>query len=154
MKNMKPLLFLLLPAFISCKKQTDQPVTVQPDHVVSGTIYGQAFSTVSSKADKKTIDFNESGYEIRFSSAANQGCGSPDDNFDVMLRVPNKVGKFKDQYYVDISNPSNSDGMMDVMGATLEIKSITATTITGTIDVTFSKINSHVDGAFTVKICN
>jgi len=154
MNHLKTLvLFSGLFLLISCKKHHDDPEPTPASHVVSGKLYGKDFTYASGKANKTVNTYQEEGFEIFLSSAKGQGCGSADENFDVIIRVPRKTGKATD-YYAIFSNPGTEDYVMFSDGNVFEVTSISETTIKGNIKATDVKSNSSIDGTFEATICN
>jgi len=156
MNWLKASILILLTATVtlSCKKKHIEPEQpVQSTKGVTGKLYGKDFTVASGKANLRIIDFQEEGCEIFLSSGKNDGCGTVNDNFNVIIRIPRKVGKFTD-YYAILSEPGTSNFSMFTDGNLFEITSISATTIKGYLKVTSATTNSSLEGVFEATICN
>ena len=157
MKN----LYYLLIAFalctvLSCKKRKSDPEP-QPQpttQAVTGKVYGKSFTVASAKAIKKVIDLQEDGFEIYLSSSKSDGCGSPEANFAVIIRVPQKVGTFNERAAI-YSQQGTSNSILFFDGNIFEITSISSTMVKGKIIKSANqKTDSNVEGNFEATICN
>jgi len=154
MNNLKSLvLFSAVLLLISCKKHHDDPQPAPASHLVSGKLYGKDFTYAAGMANKKVIDFQKEGFEIFLSAVKTDGCGSPEENFDVIIRTPRKTGKFTG-YYAILSNPGTTDYTSYTDGNVFEITSITETTIKGNLKTSSPATNSNIEGTFEATICN
>jgi hypothetical protein len=157
MKNLNCLLIAFaLCTVLSCKKRKSDPEPLpQPaTNVVTGKVYGKSFTMASAKAIKKVIDLQEDGLEVYLSSSKNDGCGSPEENFAVIIRIPRKVGTFNERAAI-YSEQGTSNSTLFFDGNVFEITSISATTVKGKIIKSASlKTDSSVEGSFEATICN
>ncbi|MES2267352.1 MAG: hypothetical protein V4520_11355 [Bacteroidota bacterium] len=153
MKN-KLYLFAILLSILSCsKKESPKPAATTP---VSGKIY--SFTFTAQTAIERRTDFSFQNYKpedlfgIYLSSNKADDCSAELKNFSVRLSVPKKVGRYTEgQVYVLIDDPNSEEGALFPSDSVIEITSITADKVTGTVDAKFE--NNFIKGSFEAKIC-
>ncbi|MBB3968605.1 hypothetical protein [Mucilaginibacter phyllosphaerae] len=149
--------FYLLPILVlmlSCsKKDTPQPQVEGP---VTGRIYTSNFT--AQNAVVKNVNFSYQNYKpedlfaIYLSANKGDDCSADVKNFSVRLSVPKKIGKFRENdIYVLIDDPNSEEGALFSSDSVIEITSITADKVTGTVDAKLE--NNSIKGRFEAKIC-
>jgi hypothetical protein len=153
MKN-KFYLFAILLSILSCsKKENPKPAAISP---VSGKIYSSTFTAQTAIERQSTFAFQnyrpEDLFTIYLSSNKADDCSADVKNFAVRLSVPKKVGRFtENDIYVLIEDPNSDDGALFPSDSVIEITSITADKVTGTVDAKFQ--DNYIKGSFEAKIC-
>ena len=157
MKNLYYLFIAFaLCTILSCKKRENNPdPEPQPTtQVVTGKVYGKSFTFASGKAIKKVIDLQEDGLEVYLSSSKSDGCGSPEGNFAVIIRIPRRVGTFNERAAI-FSEQGTSNSILFFDGNIFEITSISSTMVKGKIIKSANqKTDSNMEGNFEATICN
>ena len=155
---MKIKLYLLsvLVLMLSCKKNNPQTQPSTPVGPVSGKIYSSNFT--AQNAVVRTVDFSYQNYKpqdlfaIYLSANKDDGCSADVNKFSVRLSVPKKIGRFtENDIYILIEDPNSDDGALFPSDSVIEITSIIADTVTGTVDARFE--GSMIKGSFEAKIC-
>lgn len=142
---------------LSCKKKdTPQPQPQAPTGPVTGKIYTSTFTAQS--AVVRPVSFSYQNYKpedlfaIYLSANKEDGCGADINKFSVRLSVPKKVGRFvENDIYVLIEDPNSDDGALFPSDSVIEIISITADKVTGTVDAKFE--GNSIKGRFEATIC-
>ncbi|MBD1392509.1 hypothetical protein [Mucilaginibacter glaciei] len=154
MKN-KFYLLAILVLMLSCSKK-DSPQPPAAATPVSGMLYNSTFTAQS--AVIRTVNFSYQNYKpedlfhIYLSANKADGCTADINKFLVRLSVPKKVGKFvENDIYVLIDDPNSTDGALFSSDSVIEITSITADKVTGTVDAKFQ--NNYIKGSFEASIC-
>jgi hypothetical protein len=156
MKNKLYILFVLV-LILSCKKRDNpQPQPQSPAGPVSGKIYTSTFT--AHNAVVRPVSFSYQNYKpedlfaIYLSANKDDGCGADINNFSVRLSVPKKVGKFtENEIYVLLEDPNSDEGALFSSDSVIEITSITADKVSGTVDAKFE--DNFIKGSFEAKIC-
>jgi hypothetical protein len=149
------LLFVLV-LILSCKKK-DNPQPQAPAGPVSGKIYSSTFT--AQNAVIRNVSFSYQNYKpedlfaIYLSANKGDDCAADISKFSVRLSVPKKIGKFtENDIYILIDDPNSTEGALFSSDSVIEITSITADKVTGTVDAKFD--NSYIKGSFEAKICH
>jgi hypothetical protein len=154
MKN-KFYLFAILLSMLSCsKKESPKPAASTP---VSGKIYSSMFTAQTAIASKSDFHFqnfkSEDLFAIYLSSNKADDCSADIKNFSVRLSVPKKVGRYTEgEVYVLIDDPNSDEGALFPSDSVIEITSITADKVTGTVDAKFD--SNFIKGSFVANICH
>ena len=154
MKN-KFYLFALLAVILSCKKK-DNPQPQVPAGPVTGKIYSSTFTAQTAIERRTEFSFQnykpEDLFGIYISSNKADDCSAAAKNFSVRLSVPKKVGRYTEgSVYILIDDPNSEDGALFPSDSVIEITSITADKVIGTVDAKFQ--DNFIKGRFEAKIC-
>lgn len=155
-------LFILILAFLSCKKneKTDPQPEVSP--ALTGKLYGVPF-TVKVALDRYT-NFSMPNYKpedlfcIYLSADAAKSCASANKEFTVRLSVPRKVGTFsQNDTYILVNDPRDPTGQDGVLfssaTSTITITSVTADKIIGQVDIKRPENDIEIKGRFEAAVC-
>lgn len=148
------LLFLFV-SILSCKKK-DSPQPQAPAGPVSGKIYSSTFTAQNAVVRKVNFSYQnykpEDLFNVYLSADKNDDCSADINRFSVRLTFPKKTGRFvENDIYVLIDDPNSEEGALYPSDSVIEIISITADKVTGTVDSKFE--NSYIKGSFEAKIC-
>ncbi len=160
----KIFLCLLIPAILlSCKKNKQQP-EAEPEFpsVVTGTLYGVPI-TAKAAIERRT-SFSMGGYTpetlvaVYLSTDAVKGCSNANDEFQIRLSAPRKVGRYTgNDTYIMVEDPRDATGVSGALFSSektiIEIKSVSADKVTGTVDITWNEHQIAFKGKFEANVC-
>lgn len=158
MKKLSLCLLLALSVLTSCSDDDSNNTDTNSgggltNNPLSGTVYGQDFTIQGGRAQHVTM-FNVESISIDVSALA-LGCGAPstDTSFPIRIVAPRQEGTFTTDVYVTFNDPNSTDYVSVSGGNTVEITSLTATTVKGKVRSGSTTTNNYINGSFELPIC-
>lgn len=153
MKHSIIFLFSLF-VLVSCSSDDEGSDSIS-DQVLTGTLQGESFTFVAGKAFETETSAGELAYSLNLTNVA-AVCDDFVGDFDlrISVTVPQEVGVFTD---INIVDQNGNDTPFNNLGETVEITSLTSTSIAGKMKL--SRSNSEIaeesifEGTFTLPIC-
>lgn len=157
MKNLSRIvLSLFMLTVMSCSSDEDSgsgDTKAISNNPVSGKLFGKTFQMNSNKARNANI-FGEESVEV-YLSAENLGCGVlGTSGYPIYIVAPRKVGVHTTNVFLTFNDPNSDDFISLSNGLTIEIISISETSVVGKVKAASQSTESSIEGKFESTFCD